>query len=327
MKDKVIITSRSFLGTEGPHRQILRDAGYEVVEIRRDRPLRAAELAEVIIDARATIVGLDEVDAEVISRAEQLKVISRFGVGTDNVDLEAATRRRIVVTITPGANSVSVAELTIGLMLALTRHIPYHDRLVKQGGWTRMQGMELCGATLGVIGMGRIGREVARRAFAFGMTILYYDIVPPPNTLVRKLQASARTLEDLLAQSDVVSLHTPLNDETRNLIDREALGRMKRSALLINTARGGLVDENALYDSLAEGRLAGAACDVFSHEPPDDSPLLTLENLIAMPHTGGATREASLRMGKMAVDNVLAVLRGQPTAYVVNPEAYESRRS
>ncbi len=325
MKKKVVVTSRSFLRTEGPHRYILSEKGYRVVESRRDRPLRAAELAELITDATAAILDIDEANADVIRCADRLEVISRFGVGVDNIDLEAATKRGIVVTNTPGANSVSVADLTVGLVLALARHIPHHDRMVKRGGWTRRQGVELSGATIGLIGMGRVGREVARRAAGFGMRVLYHDVVPPPRDFTREIQASACALEDLLSRSDIVSLHVPLTDKTRNLIDREALERMKSSALLINTARGDLLDEKVLYECLAEGRLAGAACDVFSQEPPGAVPLLELDNFIATPHTGGFTRQASLRMGKIAVDNVLAVMRGERPAHVVNFEVYETR--
>ncbi len=323
MSEKILVTSRSFCKIEGPHQDILRDAGYELVESVRGRPLRADELAEAIGDVVAAILGVDEASAEVFEHADRLKVISRFGVGIDQVDLDAATRHGVVVTNTPGANSVSVAELAIGLMLALARHIPRHDQTVKRGLWERIQGVELSGATLGVIGMGHIGREVATRAFSFGMEILYHDPVQPPQELVDRLGASACTLEELLSTSDVVSLHAPHTDATHHLIDAVALDRMKPSALLINTARGGLVDEAALYEALVQGELAGAACDVFSEEPPRDSPLLALDNFVATPHAGSATVQATIRMGTMAAQNALAVLRGERPEHVVNPEVYE----
>lgn len=323
MQRKILITARSFRQTPGPHQQLLREGGYQILESPEDRPLEAAELVALVTDVEALIAGVDKITADVIASAERLRVISRYGVGVDNVDLEAATRRGIVVTTTPGANSVSVAELTLALILALARHIPHHNRVVKQGHWRRTPGVELSGAVLGLIGMGRVGREVASRAAAFGMRILYRDPVPPPQELLDRLGASSRPLEDLLSQSDVVSLHLPLDDDTRNLIDRQAIERMKPSALLINTARGGLVDEQALYEALVQGKLAGAACDSFSQEPPSESPLLDLDNFIATPHIGSTTLQATLRMGQMAAENALAVLRGERPEHVVNPEVYE----
>jgi D-3-phosphoglycerate dehydrogenase len=323
MKGKILVTARSFRDTAGPHQQMLKDAGYETVNSPYHRPLRASELALLVSDVVGTILGLDEVTAEVLGQAKELRVISRYGVGVDNVDIRAATARGIVVTITPGDNSVAVAELTMALMLALARRIPYHDRLVKQGGWVRGPAVELAGYCLGIIGMGRIGREVAKRAAAFGMRILYHDPVAPPQEFVPSLQAAYRPLEELLSESDVISLHLPLTDDTRNLIGTSALRRMKSSAFLINTARGGLVDEQALYGALAEGALAGAACDVFSQEPPIDNPLLGLDCFIATPHMGSATLQTTLRMGRMASENALAVLRGERPASVVNLEVYD----
>ncbi len=322
MKGKILVTSRSFRKTRGPHWQILEANGYQIVESPYDHAVEADVLAPLVQDTVGVILGLDKMTADVINQARQLKVISRYGVGLDNVDLEAATARGIIVTNTPGANSISVAELALALILALARHILYHDQMVKQGGWTPVTGVELEGQTLGLIGLGRIGREVARRAAAFNMRLLYYDPVPPPPELLSKVAAAYRLLETLLSESDIISLHLPLTDDTRNLIDQQALARIKPSAFLINTSRGGLVDEEALYRALVEGKLAGAACDVFSHEPPAGNPLLTLDNFIATPHVGSTTRQAALRMGLMAAENALAVLRGERPANVVNPEVY-----
>lgn len=323
MGNRILVTARSFRKTEGLHKQILRDAGYEIIETTNEQPLSAAELAKLVADVDGVILGLDAMTAAVIDQAKQLRVISRYGVGVDTVDVAAATRRGIVVTTTPGANSIAVAELTMALMLALARSIPYHDRLVRQGKWTRVQGLELYGSTLGIVGLGRIGREVARRAAGLGLRILFYDPIPPtPDSLV-DLKVEPCPLEALLSTSDVVSLHLPLDDSSRHMIDRQALERMKPGALLINTARGGLVDEQALYEALVQGKLAGAACDVFAKEPPGDSPLLTLDNFIATPHIGSTTLQTTLRMGLMAAQNTLAVLRGERPAGVVNPEVYQ----
>ena len=237
MNGKILITARSFRKAEGPHKEILRGAGYELVECPNEHPLAATELAGWMADIDAAILGLDTVTEEVFAAAGRLRVISRYGVGVDAVDVAAATRHGVVVTITPGANSVAVAELAIALLMALARSIPYHDRVSKQGNWSRVQGMELSGATMGIVGLGRIGREVAQRAAALGMRVLACDPFVTTESLAGTPVAGC-SLEELLAASDAVSLHLPLTQETRDLIDPRALARMKPSAYLINTARG-----------------------------------------------------------------------------------------
>ncbi|MCL4250408.1 MAG: phosphoglycerate dehydrogenase [Anaerolineae bacterium] len=323
---KILVTTRSFRKVPGRHQQLLLDAGYEIVNSPEARPLKADELGALLADPKivGAILGVDEVAAAAIEPAQALRVISRFGVGVDNVDLAAATAHGIVVTNTPGANSIAVAELTIALILALARHVARHDRAIRKGDWSVISGMELHGQTLGIVGLGRIGQETAQRAAAFGMRIQFYDPLPPSPEVVAALNATACTLDKLLTDSDVVSLHLPLMDETRNLIDADAIARMKAGALLINTARGGLVDESALYDALAQNKLGGAAFDAFAKEPSIGNPLLELENFIAAPHSGSATKQTTLRMGLMAAENALAVLRGERPLHVVNPEVYEA---
>ncbi len=321
MNGKILVTARSFRKTPGPHKEILRQAGYELVESPNEQPLPAAELAGWLAGVDGAILGLDAVNEEALAPAVRLRVISRYGVGLDAVDVAAATRHGVVVTITPGANSVAVPELALALLLALARSIPYHDRVAKAGQWSRVQGMELSGAALGVVGLGRIGREVAGRAAALGMRVLAYDPLLPAEALAG-LPVTPAALPELLAASDAVSLHLPLTGETRNLIDAAALARMKPTAYLINTARGGLVDEAALYAALRDGRLAGAACDVFEREPPDAGGLIALDNFIATPHIGSATLQTTLKMGLLAAENALAVLRGDRPDGVVNPEVY-----
>lgn len=320
--NKILVTTRSFRKVPGRHQQILEEAGYEIVNSPLDRPLEAEELAELMPGVVGAILGVDFVTAEVFEQAKELRVISRFGVGVDRVDLVSATAHGVVVTTTPGVNSAAVAELTLGLVLALARHISYFDRALRQENWTVTPGTELGGQTLGLIGMGKIGREVARRAAAFDMKILYHDPLVMPDEFILRVGAQSSSLEEVLSNSDVISLHLPLIESTRNLIDWEALRRMKPSALLINTARGGLVDEQALYEALKTGQLAGAAFDVFSKEPSVGNPLLELENFIATPHCGSATSQTTLRMGLMASENALAVLRGERPAAVANPEVY-----
>jgi D-3-phosphoglycerate dehydrogenase / 2-oxoglutarate reductase len=322
---KILVTARSFRKIEGPHLDILHAAGYELVSSPYDRSLTAAEIAPLLAEVDAGILGVDEINSEALAGAKNLKVISRYGVGYDSIDLNAATTHGVVVAITAGANSVVVAELAFALILALARMIPYHDRVVKSGKWNRISGIELMGQKLGIIGMGRIGRELASRAAAFGMKIIYYDPIQPPEHLVAAFGGTYRSFEDLLEESDIISLHLPVTPQTRGLINREALAKMKPTARIVNTSRGALVDEDALYEALSQGKLAGAASDVFNLEPcAPDNPLLTLDTFIAAPHMASDTLQTALRMGLMASENALTVLRGErlPDNMVVNPEVY-----
>ncbi len=313
MTYRVVATARSFCSTPGAHHDYLRDHGCEVALRAAAHPLSADELRALVAGVDGLILGLDRCDASVIAAADALKVISRYGVGVDEVDLAAASRRGIAVTTTPGANSAAVAELTIGLMFALARHIPQVAAAARRGEWLRPMGWELSGKTLGVIGLGAIGREVVRRAAGLGMHIIGYDPIAGEIAGVGRVR-----LPDLLRQADVVTLHVPLTTETTNLIDADAIGLMRDSAALINTARGGLVDEEALYQALASGKLIGAAMDAFRQEPPAGSPLLQLDNFIAMPHLGATTRETTLKMSLMAAQNCVSVLRGEPCPYIIN---------
>lgn len=323
---KILITARSFRKSEGAHKELLRAAGYELVECPNEQPLTAEGLLEWVHDIDGAILGLDSVSAAVLAAANRLRVISRYGVGVDAVDIAAATQHGVVVTITPGANSVAVAELAIALLMALARSIPYHDRVAKQGKWLRVQGMELQGSTMGIVGLGRIGREVAARAAALGMDVLAYDPMLSGEAFA-ELPVTPCDLETLLSASDAVSLHLPLSNETRNLIDAKALARMKRTAYLINTARGGLIDEQALYAALQRKELAGAACDVFATEPPEADGLVALDTFIAAPHIGSATFQTTARMSLMAAENALAVLQGELPPGTVNPAALAVARN
>jgi len=322
MKGKVLITARSFRRIPGPHIEEWHKEGYEIVVPPYDRPLEAEELIEFIRDVDAAILGLDKATREVLVMASNLKVISRHGVGVDNIDLKTASERGIVVTITPGANSIAVAELTMALIFALARKIPAHDRMVRGGKWGRLEGFEIMGSTLGLIGAGKIGREVGTRAHALGMRILFTDPLRPPEEWLQKTQAKQVSLEDLLSSSDFISLHLPLNDETRNILDSARIGLLKPSAFVINAARGGLLDEKALFEALKNGRIAGAAIDTFNLEPPDSSQFTELDNFIATPHIGSATYQTTLRMGWLATQNALCVLKGERPQHVVNPEVY-----
>jgi D-3-phosphoglycerate dehydrogenase / 2-oxoglutarate reductase len=326
MKPRILVTARGFREVRGEHWEILERAGCEVIESPVTRPLIIDELLPLIAPCHGVILGLDRVTANVFAAAPHLRVISRYGVGVDNVDVAAATAAGVVVTITPGANQVAVAELTLALALALARSIPQHDKEVRRHGSARWLGMELCGKTLGLIGLGRIGREVALRAVALGMRVVYFDPVRPPEEEERSLGVTFLPFDEALAVADLVSVHAPLTPQTRRLIGKTEFGLMKPGALLINTARGELIAEDALREALRQGSLSGAALDVRAGDLPADDPLLECGNVIFTPHIGSHTKEAALAMGRMASSDLVAVLRGERPASVVNPEVYESGR-
>ena len=320
MTVRVLVTARSFGNAAGRHHEYLRDNGCELDYRAAAHPMSADELGEIIGDYEGVILGLDTCDATVLQRAEKLRVISRFGSGLDQIDLDAAAQRGIAVTNTPGANRIGVAELTIGLMFALARNLPQVVMTARYGEWKRSVGFELYGKTLGIIGLGMIGREVAVRTQALGMTVLGYDPFITSNvTGVKQVD-----LPTLLLGSDIVTLHCAVTPDTENLINAIRLMQIRDGAYLINTARGALVDEDALLVALQNGKLAGAAVDALRRDPPTDSPLLALENFMYVPHLGATTREFVERVSLMAAQNLVAVLRGEPCPNIVN--AVESRQ-
>jgi D-3-phosphoglycerate dehydrogenase len=320
---RVLVTPTSFGKDDPALKTTLRKAVGEVIYNPTKRPLTASELALLMKDTDGYIAGLDQVDASVIGAANKLKVIARYGVGVDRVDLKAATKKGIVVTNTPGANSVAVAELTIALMLALGRQLCKADQATRHGEWPRFSGVGLRGKTIGLVGFGAIGREVASRLKSFGSRILVSD--PYAEREMGKGDGiDVVSLDELLASSDFVSLHASLNPATAGMVDRSFLRKMKSGSFLVNTARGELIDETALHHAVVEGHLRGAALDCFSKEPPDpDHPLLQLPQVMVTPHTGSHTDEATSTMGWMSLQSCLAVLRGERPPYIVNPEVYE----
>ncbi|MEW6046679.1 MAG: phosphoglycerate dehydrogenase [Bacillota bacterium] len=319
---RVLVTPASFgQGDPGPLERLMR-AGIEVVRSPVGRPLTDHELAGLLGDIDGIVAGVDHIGREALAAGRpRLKVISRYGVGIDTVDLAEATRCGVVVTNTPGANSDAVADLVFGLMISLARHIPEANEATRQGRWERFMGQELTGKTLGLVGFGRVARAVARRAAGFAMRVLACDVVWDGEQAGR-LGVERAGLEELLQQADFLSLHAPLTPETHHLIGARALRSMKPTAYLINTARGGLVDTQALVQALSEGWIAGAALDVYEAEPPSDPQLLQAPHLILTPHMGAHTTEAATRMGYLAADNLLAVLQGLRPEHVVNPEVY-----
>lgn len=276
-----------------------------------------------LADVDALIVGVDKVSAKVIDQAPKLKVIAKHGVGLDNIDIDAATQKGLVVTNAPGSNSEAVADLTIGLLLAVTRQIPLADRGIRQQGWPRLKGPEVWRKTLGIIGLGRIGKGVALRAKGFQMRILVFDPYADPEFAGRE-NIEITTLDNLLKESDFVTVNAPLTESTRNLLSSDKLQLMKKGSYLINTARGELIDEKALIEALQEGRIAGAALDAFVNEPLGDSPLLHMDNVILTPHLGAYSYEAGTNMSRMAAEAVCDILAGHSSVFVVNKEVIKN---
>lgn len=296
---------------------MLRESGHEVYEVTAEEKPR---LNELIADYDALVVRSGtQVTAELLRAGKQLKVVGRAGIGVDNVDVDAATELGILVVNAPTANQLSATEHTFALMLAVARNVASADADIKSGQWNRKKfvGAELQGKSLGVIGFGRIGRQVARRARAFDMNILAYDPFLDAD-MVRRENAEARSLDDLLEEADVLTLHVPLTDETRNLLDARRIGKIKPGALLVNCARGGVVDEVALLEALEEGRVAGAGLDVFAEEPPTDYVLARHPRVVATPHLGAQTREAQVRISTETARMVVRALEGSLAVTAVN---------
>jgi len=320
---RVLVTPTSFGKDDPTLKSTLAKTVGEVIYNPLTRPLTSKELLPLVKDADGYIAGLDQIDSSVLEAANRLKVIARYGVGIDRVHVDAATKRGIVVTNTPGSNSVAVAELAIALMLALSRQICRADQATRSGEWPRYSGVGLRGKTVGLVGFGAIGREVASRLKCFDCRILVSD--PCVACEVGEGHGvQVVPLENLLAASDFVSLHASLNPSTSGMVDHAFLQKMKHGAFVVNTARGELIDEEALRSALEGGHLRGAALDCFTKEPPGpDHPLLRLPQVIVTPHTGSHTDEATSAMGWMSLKACLAVLSGDRPAYVVNPEVYE----
>ena len=320
-RQRVLITTRTFQKMEGEHWDALHEAGLETVTSGLDQALNEQQLIERLPGIAALICGMDEVTAKALEAADALRVISMNGVGLDRIDVAEATRRGIAVTRTPGSNADSVADLALALMLAQARRLPRHDRTLREGDWSRQRGRELRGQRLGLVGLGAIGKKVAQRALAFGMSVQAYDPYVDA-AFCREHGIEIVGWETCLHSSDVLSLHLPVTGETENLIDGEALAAMKPGAVLINTARGELVDEAALVLALESGHLGGAGLDAFSPEPPAPGPLFEMEQVVLTPHLGGNTREAALRTALRSAQNAVAVLTGDASRAdsVANPE-------
>ncbi len=328
-----------FVTRELPGKALERLGEYYEVEVWRKIPppprdvlLEKAREA----DALATLLT-DKVDKELIDQAARLRIVSQYAVGYDNIDVAYATQKGIYVTNTPGVLTDSTADLTMALLLAVARRIIEAHEFVKKGEWSRygtgwhpmlLLGTELRGKTLGIIGMGRIGQAVARRALGFGMRIIYYSRKRLPPEKEEELGgAKYVSLEELLRQSDFVSIHTPLTPQTRYMIGEKELKMMKPTAYIVNTARGAVIDTNALVKALKEKWIAGAALDVFEQEPlPEDHPLLELDNVVLAPHIGSATWEARTAMADLVAENLIAFAQGRVPPTLVNPDVLKVRK-
>lgn len=267
--------------------------------------LQDSQLIEYLHDADAAIIGLEQINGAVLDQLPSLKMIAKYGVGLDNIDLEACKSRNVTIGWTGGVNKRSVAEMSLGFMLALIRNLYITSNQLKQQVWNKNGGFQLSGKTIGIIGIGNIGRELVGLLKPFNCRILGNDIVDI-KSFADENNLEVVTKEKLIAESDIISIHTPLTEQTKNLFNEYAFSQMKENAFLINTARGGIVNENDLKKALMENRIAGAALDVFEHEPPTDQELLACTNLICTPHTGGNANEAVVAMGLSAIQHLKA---------------------
>ena len=315
---KALVTSTSFLKPQNAKAKALLESFFdEIVYNDLGVPLAGEQILERIQGCDAYVAGLDYITADVIEKMPDcVKVISRYGVGVDRVDLPAAKAKGITVCNTPGANSTGVCELAFALMLCACRNIPQLHQAVTDGLWPRSEGVELAGRTLGIVGMGAIGKRLALRAKAFEMDVVAYD--PYFDEAFAAQHGIHRMeLDELLSSVDVVSLHVPLNDSTRHMINRERIEKMKKGVIIINTARGGLIDEEAAAEAIKSGHLGGLGLDAFEQEPLLDSPLKGLPRVIFTPHTGAHTAEAVSNMGLMSVQNAIDVLKGENCRYIL----------
>jgi D-3-phosphoglycerate dehydrogenase len=321
----VLITARSF-GKEVPEpMERLVKQGFHILEWREGSGLEVSELIGKVGQADAWIVGSYPIQAALLGNAPELQIIVKHGVGIDNIDVSAATKKGILVAIAPGSNDQAVADLTTGLLLSLVRSIPQANASVKSGRWERFQGFGLAGKMIGIIGLGHIGLNVAKRVKGFDMEILGCDPFWPEER-VREIGIVRVDFETLIGKSDVISLHVPLTPETEGLIGEHQIALMKKGVWVINTSRGKIIDEKAMCRALVSGKVAGYATDVFETEPPKGNPLLELTNVVATPHIGSYTNDALRLLGNSVVDTILKVFRGEKSEFIINPEAYHFKK-
>lgn len=315
---RILLTTTSLQDTPGAHHDLLAKTGFEI--LRERGPLKESRMLELAGDFDAFLCGDDAITRQVLEKSlPRLKVVAKYGIGLDKIDLAAATDLGIPVTFCPGVNHTTVAEHTFALLLALCRHLVEEVNFVRSGNWKRITGHELHGKTIGIVGLGRVGCEVAIRAKAFGMELIGFGNHWDEEFAAKHGIERSATLDELCTRSDVISLHTKLTDQTRHMLDARCLGLTKPGLLLVNCARGELVETKALLDALRSGSLGGYASDVMDEEPPpSDHPLLTAPRTIITPHIGSRTQENVVRQATMAVQNLINVLAGRPALAQAN---------
>ncbi|MGE4283485.1 MAG: phosphoglycerate dehydrogenase [Clostridia bacterium] len=326
---KILITSRNFGAVSKADFNYFIDRGYEIVRNPFEGKLPTEEeLISIIGDIDAVHIGNDNFNANILAHAKKLKVVNKAGIGVDNIDIDCASRLGIAVTNVPGTTANSVADLTFGLMLAVSKKIIYtYNRITQQGMWPVDRGNDIYGKTIGIIGLGRIGKNVALRAKGFGMNILSYEPYPDI-AFVKENGITITDIDTLVSEADFVTLHIPKTPESTNIIDSRRLGIMKPSAILINAARGGLVNEEALYEALSTGKIAGAAFDVLTEEPPKSRPkLFDLDNFIITSHSGGNSIESIIQTSYVSAQNIIAILEGFDCPNFLNKDKIINKQS
>jgi D-3-phosphoglycerate dehydrogenase len=320
MSPKVLSTSPTFGYYVTEPLDYLKAHGCTIDLIPQGKKISQEELIQTLGEYDAAIVGIERITASVIQASKKLRVIAKHGAGVDNIDVKTASSRGIVVTSAPGTNSESVADLTMGLFLSLARKIPFADQSIRAGGWPRLVGFQMFQKVLGIIGLGEIGKRVAKRALGFEMRVNAYDVIRD-EAFAQQWGIAYLSLDELLATSDFISIHIPSLPSTFKMIGERELKRMKKEAFLVNISRGDILDEEALYKVLKERTIQGAALDVFSNEPPKESPLLALDNVVLTPHMGAYTYEALRETGMICVRGITDLFEGKRPRFVVNPEA------
>jgi D-3-phosphoglycerate dehydrogenase len=317
---RVLLTTTSFQDTPGGHHQLLADTGWEIIRARG--PLNEADTLALVGDIDAFICGDDAITRRVLEKARpRLKVISKYGIGVDKIDVKSCTEFGLPLLFTPGVNHTTVAEHTFLLLLALEKHLLFHCDSTRTGGWKRKTGHELLDKTIGIVGLGRIGKEVAIRARAFGMNPIGYDVYWDEKFAAAHQVKRAATLDEIYAASDYISLHTNLTPETRDMINAQSIAKMKTGVLILNCARGEIVHTTDIAAALKSGQVGGYGADVLDEEPPAaDHPLLKLPNCVITPHVGSRTYESVVRQATAAVKNLILAMHGEKPLAQVNPE-------
>ncbi|MSU70139.1 MAG: 3-phosphoglycerate dehydrogenase [Opitutaceae bacterium] len=317
---RVLVTTTSFQDTPGEHHQLLAATGWEIVRARG--PLNEADTLALVGDVDGYICGDDAITRKVLEQARpRLRVLSKYGIGVDKIDVKSCTEFGIPLLFTPGVNHTTVAEHTFLLLLVLEKNLLFHTDSTRAGGWKRKTGHELLEKTIGIVGLGRIGKEVARRARAFGLNVIGYDLSWDENFATTHQVRHAATLDEVYAASDYLSLHTNLTPETRGMIGAKSFPKMKKGVLILNCARGEIVDTADLVAALKSGQVGGYGTDVLDEEPPAaDHPLLRLPNVVVTPHVASRTYESVVRQASTAVKNLILAMNGEKPLAQVNPE-------